>query len=283
VFGSISTYACAVSALHQVSGAIDAIERRAEADRNVAIASQRDVGKRVEIATAGLPDRRHSGDDATSAIAAGASFSVLERSRQIEAQAVNPARALSQVPADFRCGLQLDGRFKVTRLSYNKLSDTGVACVGLLMMVGTIGVLDAYYPGGMITLFATGTAPNAADEALARTMAFTTLMMYQLFDVYNCRSRRRSAFIGLLDNKWLLVAIAFSLGTHILVIHVPALQVAFHTVPLSLRDWAVSIAVASALLFAMEIAKVALRARDVRRAAAPASAGAAVGSYRAAE
>jgi Ca2+-transporting ATPase len=158
-----------------------------------------------------------------------------------------------------------------------------LACVGLLMMVGTIGVLDAYYPGGMITLFATGTAPNTADEALARTMAFTTLMMYQLFDVYNCRSRRRSAFIGLLDNKWLLVAIAFSLGTHILVIYVPALQVAFHTVPLSLRDWAVSIAVASALLFAMEIAKIALRARDVRKAAVPASAGGAVGSYRPAE
>jgi hypothetical protein len=37
-------------------------------------------------------------------------------------------------------------------------------------------------------------------------------------------------------------------------------------------------------LFAMEIAKIALRARDVRKAAAPASAGgAAVGSYRAAE
>ena len=95
--------------------------------------------------------------------------------------------------------------------------------------------------------------------------------------------RRRSAFIGLLDNKWLLVAIAFSLGTHILVIYVPALQVAFHTVPLSLRDWAVSVAVASALLFAMEIAKTALRARDARKAAAPASAGAAVGSYRPAE
>ena len=108
-------------------------------------------------------------------------------------------------------------------------------------------------------------------------------MMYQLFDVYNCRSRRRSAFIGLLDNKWLLIAIAFSLATHILVIYVPALQVAFHTVPLSLRDWAVSTAVASALLFAMEIAKIALRARDVRKAAAPASAGGAVGSYRPAE
>ena len=159
-----------------------------------------------------------------------------------------------------------------------------LACVGLLMMVGTIFVLDAYYPGGLVTLFATGTAPNAADEALSRTMAFTTLMMYQLFDVYNCRSRRRSAFVGFLDNKWLLVAIAFSLGTHILVIYVPALQTAFHTVPLSLRDWLVATAVASALLFAMEFAKIVMRARDARVAAqVPAYRGVSAGEYRPAE
>ena len=159
-----------------------------------------------------------------------------------------------------------------------------LACVGLLMMVGTIFVLDAYYPGGLVTLFATGTAPNTSDEALARTMAFTTLMMYQLFDVYNCRSRRRSAFIGFLDNKWLLVAIAFSLGTHILVIYVPALQAAFHTVPLSLRDWVVATAVSSTLLIVMELAKIALRARDARVAAqVPVSRGIPVGDYRPAE
>ena len=64
-------------------------------------------------------------------------------------------------------------------------------------------------------------------------MAFTTLMMYQLFDVYNCRSRRRSAFNGFLENKWLLVAIAFALGTHVLVVYVPFLQTAFHTVALT--------------------------------------------------
>jgi len=159
-----------------------------------------------------------------------------------------------------------------------------LAGVGLLMMVGTIGVLDAYYPGGLITLFATGTGPNPTDEALARTMAFTTLMMYQLFDVYNCRSRRRTAFRGFLENKWLLVAIAFSLGTHILVIYVPTLQTAFHTVPLSARDWVVATGVASTLLFALEIAKIGLRARDARLALAPELSGSvAAGSYRAAE
>lgn len=136
-----------------------------------------------------------------------------------------------------------------------------LGCVGLLMMAGTLFVLDAYYPGGLVTLFATGTAPNVYDEAHARTMAFTTLMMYQLFDVYNCRSRRRSAFDGFFENKWLLVAIAFSLGTHFLVIYVPFLQTAFHTVPLSLMDWLIATAVSSSLLFGMELAKIVLRAK----------------------
>jgi P-type Ca2+ transporter type 2C len=135
---------------------------------------------------------------------------------------------------------------------------TYITGVGLVMMVGTIAVLDAYYPGGLFTLFATGTGPNAYDEAHARTMAFTTLMMYQLFDVYNCRSRRRSALNGFLDNKWLLVAIAFALGTHVLVVYVPFLQTAFHTVALTAQDWVVATAVSASLLVGMEIAKVFL-------------------------
>ena len=134
-----------------------------------------------------------------------------------------------------------------------------LGCVGLLMMIGTLAVLDAYYPGGFITLFAQGTGPNTADEAYARTMAFTTLMMFQLFDAFNCRSRRRSAFSGFLENKWLLVAVALSLGAHFLVIYLPFLQLAFHTVPLSMTDWLVAAAVSSTLLFGMEIAKVVLR------------------------
>ena len=142
-----------------------------------------------------------------------------------------------------------------------------LGCVGVLMMVGTIFVLDAYYPGGLVTLFATGTGPNAVDEAQARTMAFTTLMMYQLFDVYNCRSRRRSAFAGLPREQ-------VAAGRDRVLARHPhprglraGLQAAFHTVPLSLRDWAVATGVASTLLFAMEVAKIALRARDARVAA----------------
>ncbi len=131
--------------------------------------------------------------------------------------------------------------------------------IGAVMMVGTIAVLDAYYPGGLITLFAEGTVPNAADEAHARTMAFTTLMMFQLFNVFNCRSSWRSAFSGFFENKWLIGAVALSLITHVLVIYVPALQTAFHTVPLTAVDWMVTTGVAATLLIGMELFKLVLR------------------------
>ena len=136
-----------------------------------------------------------------------------------------------------------------------------LAAIGAVMMVGTLAVLDAYYPGGLFTLFATGTAPNAADETYARTMAFTTLMMFQLFNVYNCRSTWRSAFSGFFDNKWLLLAVLLSLATHVLVIYVPVLQVAFHTVALTARDWVVTTLVAAVLLIGMEAVKLLLRAK----------------------
>ena len=76
-----------------------------------------------------------------------------------------------------------------------------IAGVGLVMMIGTIAVLDAYYPGGLFSPFAKGTAPNVADETYARTMAFTTLMMFQLFNVFNCRSTWRSAFVGMFEQQ----------------------------------------------------------------------------------
>ena len=140
-----------------------------------------------------------------------------------------------------------------------------LAAIGSVMMVGTIAVLDACYPGGLFTLLAAGTTANAADEAYARTMAFTTLMMFQLFNVYCCRSPWRSAFTGLADNAWLAVAVAASLALHVVVIYLPILQAAFHTVPLSLADWLIAAGAAATLLVATELAKWAVRARASRR------------------
>jgi P-type Ca2+ transporter type 2C len=139
-----------------------------------------------------------------------------------------------------------------------------LAGIGLVMMIGTLAVLDAYYPGGLFTLFGSGERPNATDEAYSRTMAFTTLMMFQLFNVFNCRSTWRSAFSGFFDNQWLIGAVILSLLAHLLVIYVPVLQTAFHTVPLILVDWLVIAGVSGTLLVLLELVKLGLRMENTR-------------------
>jgi P-type Ca2+ transporter type 2C len=86
--------------------------------------------------------------------------------------------------------------------------------------------------------------------------------MFQLFNAFNCRSAWRSAFGGLFDNPWLIGAVALSLLLHVLVVYVPFLQAAFHTVPLSAADWLIATAVASTLLVVMELVKLGLRRRS---------------------
>ena len=54
-----------------------------------------------------------------------------------------------------------------------------------------------------------------------------------------------------------------------LVIYVPFLQTAFHTVPLSAFDWLVATGVASTLLIGMELVKLVLRVVERRPAPAP--------------
>jgi Ca2+-transporting ATPase len=128
---------------------------------------------------------------------------------------------------------------------------TGIFFVGTIMAVGTLLVLDASLPGGLIE--GSGSIPYA------QTMAFTTLMMFQLFNVFNARSDERSAFRGLFHNCWLWAAVGLSLVLQVAVIYAPFLQSAFSTVSLTLNDWMLCAAVASSVLWLRELGKLIRR------------------------
>ena len=73
---------------------------------------------------------------------------------------------------------------------------------------------------------------------LARTMAFTTLVMAQLFYVFECRSENYSPFeLGFFKNKFLIFAVCFSVMMQLSVIYLPFLQSVFKTVPLLGWQW----------------------------------------------
>ncbi|HEX7038423.1 MAG TPA: cation-translocating P-type ATPase [Pseudomonadales bacterium] len=129
----------------------------------------------------------------------------------------------------------------------------GILFVGAVMATGTLLTLDASLPGGLIE--------GSGSLDYGRTMAFTTLVFFSLFTVFNARSDTRSAFVGLFANPWLLGAVALSLLLQVAVVYVPALQQAFATVALSFTDWLWCAAVGSSVLVLREVTKLARRSR----------------------
>ncbi len=120
--------------------------------------------------------------------------------------------------------------------------------VGLIMAVGTLAVMDWALPGGLIA--GEGSLPYG------QTMAFTTLVFFQLFNVFNARSAEQSAFHRLFSNPWLWAALALSVALQVAVVYTPLLQQAFTTVALAPGDWLICIAVASSVLWVMELRKL---------------------------
>ncbi|HEU0120579.1 MAG TPA: cation-translocating P-type ATPase [Bryobacteraceae bacterium] len=136
------------------------------------------------------------------------------------------------------------------RMSY------GIGIIGAVMAAGTLWVMDASMPGGFVE--------GAGTLAYGRTMAFTTLVLFQILNAFNCRSDERSVFSGLGENRWLLAAAGLSVAAQIAVVYVPLLQTAFQTVPLSAADWLRAATVASSVVAVSEAMKWALRAGLVR-------------------
>jgi len=160
-----------------------------------------------------------------------------------------PALALGMDPADE--GLMRQPPRPIGERVVTAQMWRGIMLVGAIMAVGTLLVLDASLPGGLIT--------GSGDLRYAQTMAFTTLMLFQIFNVINARSDERSAFVGLFANAWLWAAIGGSIVLQILVVHVSLLQRAFGTTDLAARDWFSCAIVASSVLWLRELSKLVRR------------------------
>ena len=117
---------------------------------------------------------------------------------------------------------------------------------GLTMMIGTLAIL--YY--GLRT----------GIESRALTLAFTTFVLFQFFNVFNARVEEGSAFNRrLFHNPLLWGSLATVLMLQLLVMSWPPAQGVFNLTVLSLADWLLATAVASSVLLFEEARKLALR------------------------
>jgi len=84
----------------------------------------------------------------------------------------------------------------------------------------------------------------------ARTVAMTTMVLYQNFHILNNRSFSRYFFqVNPLTNRFLLVSVVAALGIHILALYWEPLQFVLNTEPLSFQTWLLMIGIASSVLW----------------------------------
>jgi Ca2+-transporting ATPase len=99
--------------------------------------------------------------------------------------------------------------------------------------------------------------------AHAQTLTFTGFVLFQMFNVFNCRSLHRSSFsIPLHKNRFLMVAVGVSILAQLVVVYAPPMQFLFKTVPLGWMDWVLIAGLSLCVLFLEEAKKIWLRSID---------------------
>lgn len=123
----------------------------------------------------------------------------------------------------------------------NRKTFVYVLAVGFIYVIGTLGLFYLELANG---------------EAKARTVAFTTLIMFEMFHALAIRSYSLIYKIGFFSNKKLLLAIASSVVLQAMVIYIPFLNTIFDTTPLTAVDWIRITAVSSTIFFILEAKKL---------------------------
>jgi len=125
-------------------------------------------------------------------------------------------------------------------LSWQRLGN--LLAYGLTMAVGTLGVLSY------------GLQTGSANHAT--TLAFNTFVLFQIFNVFNARSEKGSAFNRhFFNNRWLWLAIGSVLLLQILIVNWQPAQTVFHTTTLTMADWLLATGIAGSILVFEELRK----------------------------
>jgi len=151
-----------------------------------------------------------------------------------------PALALSVDPAEPDIMRRKPRGLKDPILS--RAMVTRMIVIGIIMMAGTLFMFQHFQK----------------DYGLqyAQTIAFCTLVVFQLFNVLNCRSEYNSLFrLGVFSNIKLWIAIFVSIVLQLAVIYTP-LSVYFKTTPIEFMHWGWIIMVGSSVLIYGELAKL---------------------------
>ena len=90
----------------------------------------------------------------------------------------------------------------------------------------------------------------------ARTIALTTMVFFQFYQAFNCRSETRSIFrMSPISNPLLFISMIAAFLAQLSVIYVPAFQWVFRTVPITINEWVQIFMVSTTVILVVEMDK----------------------------
>jgi potassium/sodium efflux P-type ATPase len=90
----------------------------------------------------------------------------------------------------------------------------------------------------------------------ARTIALTTMVFFQFYQAFNCRSETRSVFrMSPISNPLLFISMIAAFLAQLSVIYVPAFQWIFRTVPITIIEWVQIFMVSTTIILVVEMDK----------------------------
>lgn len=133
--------------------------------------------------------------------------------------------------------------------------------------------LTAVVMGGGILLLFRWELNSGETLEYARSAALTGLVIFEVFHIGNCRSEYLSAFRkSPFSNRFLLIATVAAVSVHVAALYLPPTQYILRVEPIELDSWLRIIAVASTILVALELHKLARpRPSRARRQLQPAA------------
>lgn len=131
------------------------------------------------------------------------------------------------------------------------------ALVAVILLIGTFGLFVWYRDHG-------------ADLATARTVAVNTLVLFEIFYLFNCRQLVDSALSrrAVVGNRYIHYAIGLLLVLQLLFTYAAPMQYVFSTTALAPVDWLRMVTVAFAVFLLVEVDKAVVRRSRRTRAVA---------------
>ena len=123
---------------------------------------------------------------------------------------------------------------------------------GGLMAAGTLFLFNMFYK-------------QTGNLILSQTIAFTSLVMFEMFAVLSSRKLYKLSFSkDFFGNPYLHIAIISSIALQIAVVYIPFLQKVFGTTALSLTHWIYIVAVAFIGFIVMEVSKLFIKYEKIK-------------------